>query len=349
MAKKKPTNVDALISKQRQKEKSQKGAGVNLARQLHDKAHDEALQEAKANHYTWGDLFGDVDESERYRAFNGVFYPDSVDDELLGKLTTAGLQFIISPFHDSDRWPDLEKPRDEWEVKEPHFHILVYYPGKMSLKTIRNELGKVGIKQVQPTRNMTGMIRYFAHLDINPDINPDDLGKVRYSVDDIRSFNGLDHMAYINASATDIHKACKELMDLIKEKDLIDFDQVLDYVNSEAPCYAWCVYDTKINQILYRYVSSRSKRINREKAFRNQIYAQQRYIHDLEMMLMRCEHFMVTASGGQIEYSDLYKDVKEKRGEFFPARASEAVLKETAKEFQEAAENEKAEKEANHD
>ena len=95
----------------------------------------------------------------RYRHWTIVVYPDSAPADWRDRLN--GLQWVESPLHDKDVNPDRTS-------KKPHWHILIFFEGKKSYEQIKKIADLINGASPQYVQNLTGMLRYFAHLD-NPE------------------------------------------------------------------------------------------------------------------------------------------------------------------------------------
>ena len=187
---------------------------------------------------------------DRQRAFTALLYPESMADDAMGMLERAGLMGCISPLHNQDRYPD-------GTVKKAHYHMLVYFPGKTSLKNVTALLSQIGAVRVQPVANIVGMVRYFCHLDIDPENVPGDVGKVRYSVEKMWSFGGFDAMSYVKATPTARTKALRELYKLIEQMDFTAYCEFITYVYLKQPEYEYLLADASTCTMIDRFIRSR--------------------------------------------------------------------------------------------
>lgn len=197
----------------------------------------------------WSDYQTDL-QTERGRAFTFITYEESMNPNFMQLVTDAGLQGAVSPLHDRDYWPD-------GTYKKPHFHNVLYFPGKTSYKKVKDLVTALGGVMLQPVQNITGLLRYFAHMDIDPKNRICDRGKVHYSPDDIVSFGGFDVKHHIKATQTQISKALAELYEIIREKDFTAYSTFVDYVYCELHEYEFVMSNQHVCTQISMYIRSR--------------------------------------------------------------------------------------------
>lgn len=104
----------------------------------------------------------------RCRHWTIVVYPESAPEDWRDRL--KGLQWIESPLHDKDVNPD-------GTLKKPHWHILLVFTNKKSYEQIKEIADSINGASPQYVQNITGMVRYLAHLD-NPEKAQYDKSKI---------------------------------------------------------------------------------------------------------------------------------------------------------------------------
>ena len=200
---------------------------------------------------------------------NGLTYGD-----LLSFLDSLHMKCAVSPIHDMDRftsedvWKWCESHIDPetgdldekyvdsapyvGKPKKPHVHILFMNRSKKSVE----DMGELfSLIEVRPTmwdkcEDPASMIRYFAHMD------QDD--KYPYSPYDIHGFGGINlDVLVVNDSKSRMHMLTGLIMDLIEEKDIYYFVQLVIYIRKEYPDPEMeaCVYGR--NQLFNAVIKSK--------------------------------------------------------------------------------------------
>lgn len=144
----------------------------------------------------------------RYRHWTIVVYPDSAPADWRDRLN--GLQWVESPLHDKDVNPDRT-------LKKPHWHILIFFEGKKSYEQIKKIADLINGASPQYVQNLTGMLRYFAHLD-----NPE---KAQYKKNDIIG-HGVDVSKYLE-SEDDIDKLEQDIEIYCEENHISEYAHLI--------------------------------------------------------------------------------------------------------------------------
>ena len=215
-----------------------------------DVAWQEAKERTEAEGFAWGSS-ANFDPNLRQRAWSFLLYPDSMNPNTFSILSELGFVGAISPLHDSDHW-GFDGP-----LKKPHFHGLVYAAGKTTMAALKPLRELIGGVRLQPVHNVVGYVRYFAHMDIDPELVKGDEGKVRYSPDDIIAFGGFDLNSYHTAPQTQVAQALKQLYALIREKDFTAYSVFVDYIYSEKPEFEFVMANPHVTSQVERYIKSR--------------------------------------------------------------------------------------------
>lgn len=223
--------------------------GAMSDKEKFDAIFEETTMRITAADFVWPE-YEDVFEDGRQRAWWFILYPESMNPNTFSILSDKGIQAAVSPLHDSDYWPDGTK-------KKPHFHVIIYVPGKAKRANLDGLMKVLGGVMLEPIANIVGACRYLAHLDIQPDKVEADRGKVRYSVEDIVTFNGFDVMTYIKATATQISRALKELYVIIEERDITAYWTFIKYIYSERPEYEFVMANPHVCRQVEDAIKSR--------------------------------------------------------------------------------------------
>lgn len=178
---------------------------------------------------------------------NGLIYGD-----LLRFLDSLHCKCACSPVHDSDKF----SPDDVWKwceshldpetgdldmayvdsapyvgkPKKPHVHILFMMRSKKSVEDMSTLFDLIDIRPTMWDRaeDPFSMVRYFAHLD-SPDKYP-------YNPYDIHGFGGIKlDCLVMDDSKSRMHELTGLIMDLIDEKQIRYFWQLVHYIRREYP------------------------------------------------------------------------------------------------------------------
>lgn len=220
------------------------------------KIFEETKKRITAIDFIWPE-FEDVFADGRQRAWWFILYPESMNPDTFKILSEKGIQAAISPLHDRDIWPD-------GTPKKAHFHVIIYAPGKTTKKQLESLMKILGGVMLQPIMNIVGAARYLAHLDIQPDKVEQDRGKVRYSVDDIITFNGFDIMSYIKATQTQISQALKELYAIIDELNITSYWMFIRHIYDNKPEYEFVMANPHVCNQIDRAIRSRYALIHKQ-------------------------------------------------------------------------------------
>lgn len=182
-----------------------------------------------------------------------VLWPDSAPSNWYDILQESGLLFAISPLHDSDLNPDNS-------LKKPHYHIIMVFDGPTTFNNALNVAKRVNANTVQPLEQIRGYYRYFTHKD-----NPE---KYQYSDNDITTINGFNINNYIELTYTEVNKLLLEIQYLIREKHILEYSDLLDFLDLNGLKEMW---DVAIHHtlLLDKYISSRRYKTKQEKNQQN--------------------------------------------------------------------------------
>lgn len=178
-----------------------------------------------------------------------VVYPESAPENWIELLTLSGVQSAISPLHDKDINPDEKTP------KKPHWHVLMVYPGPKSLSSMKSFCATFGGVQPVALEAVRGYYRYLTHKD--------DPEKAQYREEDITTLNGFSILDWVELTRSEISKIKNELRLLIKQLDLVEYADFVDYVaenrtpeESEVACNNTYFFD--------KYLTSRRNQVRRK-------------------------------------------------------------------------------------
>ncbi len=177
---------------------------------------------------TTNDKKGVSKDTERYRNFATIVYPESAPADWKDIISSQCVPCFISPIHDKDINPT-------GEPKKAHYHVLYMFDGKKSKKQVEAlfaEFGGVGCKIINSAR---GMARYFCHLD-----NPE---KAQYQKEDVISLGGADYFSVIGTSA-DKNKSIDEMCDFCDKYNVNSFYLLAKYASAHRPDWSRVLKET---------------------------------------------------------------------------------------------------------
>lgn len=179
-----------------------------------------------------------------------ILYLDSAPSNWRDILQETGCMFAISPYHDKDINPD-------GSPKKPHYHIIVCYDGPTSFNVVKTRVcDLVNATIPQPLEQIRGYYRYFTHLD-----NPE---KYQYDDKDITTINGFDINNFVELSYTEVSRYLIQLQSIIKDKKILEYADLLDYLLDNDLFDMWDVARNH-TLLLNTYISSRRFKTKNEK------------------------------------------------------------------------------------
>lgn len=150
---------------------------------------------------------------ERLRNYATIVYPDSAPDNWMGILGEMCIPAYVSPLHDKDKNP-------HGESKKPHYHVLLAFDGKKSLKQVVEIISQINGVGCEKVLSLRGYARYLCHLD-----NPE---KTQYSVEDVCCFGGADILSAISLPV-DKYKILIDIMQFVDDNCLYSYAKLLQY------------------------------------------------------------------------------------------------------------------------
>lgn len=154
-------------------------------------------------------------KEKKKRNWACVIYPESAPENWREVLQLKGLQCAISPLHDKDVNPD-------GEIKKAHYHVILAYSGPTSFSVVKAITDELNQPIPQPLEQVRGYYRYFTHKD-----NPE---KAQYSDLEITTINGFCISDFIELSQGEVAKIKKNLQCLIRDLNILEYAQLLDYL-----------------------------------------------------------------------------------------------------------------------
>lgn len=201
------------------------------------KVHPDYLEFTGKGNYKW----------KTSRIFTTILYPENIPN-VVGSCIKFGVPCSLSPLHDSDKKDDSE------ELKKAHYHLVCYYSGKTTPYSFYTALcgafGEKAFSTFEIGRDLGCCIKYHCHLN--------DSDKFQYDVNDIKDFNGFDSSKYLISGSGDIVGNFSTLMDLINEKNIIFYNDLLVYLReNDTLLFNTLIMDSKLDSKIHRYMRSR--------------------------------------------------------------------------------------------
>lgn len=147
-----------------------------------------------------------------------VIWMESVVSNWREILDSLQIPYVVSPVHEFD------VIEETGELKKPHRHINLFYPGTQSEDTIAALADSLNAhNQHRAITNQRGAIRYTVHIDYP--------NKYQYSIDDIIAV-GIDIYPFFQDKAAR-YLLIKEMMDYIRDHYITEFQDLMDYASRE--------------------------------------------------------------------------------------------------------------------
>lgn len=159
-------------------------------------------------------------KDNRSRTWAFVAYPESMPENWREILDALSVPWACSPLHDKDI------NETTGEVKKPHRHFVISFPGKKSYEQIKEITDKLNAPVPQKCLSIRGAVRYFLHLD-----NPE---KAQYGdrKNEILSGGSFDIEDALKLSATEKDDIVEKLEAVIYEKHVSEYAHLAYWVKT---------------------------------------------------------------------------------------------------------------------
>lgn len=173
-----------------------------------------------------------------------VLYPESAPEDWRDKLQLTGLQIAISPLHDKDLNADNT-------LKKAHYHVILVYGSPTTYNNVKSLTDALRQPIPQALEQVRGYYRYFTHKD-----NPE---KYQYSESNITTINGFNISDFVEMSKSEVVILKRHLQTLIREKDILEYSEFLDYIQDNGTSEE---YDVASSHTIFfnTYIKSRRYR-----------------------------------------------------------------------------------------
>lgn len=165
-------------------------------------------------------------------------------------LQLSGLQYAISPLHDKDTLDD-----GSGRIKKPHWHVIVVYGSPTTPANVKRLTDSFNSPAPIPLEQVRGYYRYFTHKD-----NPD---KAQYDDAAVVTGGGFNIADFIELSKSEVLEIKFKLQQLIRERDIDEYEVFMDYVQDNLDRL---MYDVASSNTIFFNTYLRSRRHSKEKA-----------------------------------------------------------------------------------
>lgn len=150
----------------------------------------------------------------RYRTYLAIGYVESLEENWIQILEDEHVPILISPLHDQDE-------NEDGSPKKAHYHIMLDYSGPHPESDALKIWKKIGaVPYPGHVADKRAMCRYFCHLDNSE--------KKKYDISQVIEISGFDYLTIINLP-TDKYSAIGEMMDFVKQYNILSFAQLMIY------------------------------------------------------------------------------------------------------------------------
>jgi uncharacterized protein YecE (DUF72 family) len=159
----------------------------------------------------------------------------------------TGLEYAISPLHDSDKDPTEED-------KKAHWHVIVSkQSGSTTENVIKGITDSVNAPKAIALQSVKGYYRYLTHKD-----NPD---KYQYNESEIQTINGFNILNYSEMSRHELDIVIMRIQDIIQENGWFEYCDLLDNLKEWGMIAEWSV--ARSQTVLFNsYMRSRRHKDN---------------------------------------------------------------------------------------
>lgn len=182
-------------------------------------------------------------DTSRTRNWTIIVYPDSAPNNWREIISSMHVQWIESPQHNRDVNPD-------GTIKKAHWHVLLLFGSKKSFDQIKQITDRLNAPIPQQCHSITGMVRYFAHLD-----NPE---KYQYDPKNIIGHGGAEPSRYLETAAQrkqDKINTIKLMMDFVKKNNITEYVDLCDYAAKNEPAWFESLI-TNSSYVMTQYIKS---------------------------------------------------------------------------------------------
>jgi hypothetical protein len=156
-----------------------------------------------------------------------VVYPESAPENWKEILQLTGVEYAISPLHDSDKDPTEEDKKAHWHV------IASWQNGTTTENVIKGITDSVSAPMPIALQSVKGYYRYFTHKD-----NPE---KYQYEESEIQTINGFNILNYSDMSRHELDVIIMKIQDYIRENELYEYSKLIDKLKDSEMIAEWSI------------------------------------------------------------------------------------------------------------
>ena len=156
------------------------------------------------------------------------------------------ISFAVSPLHDLDI-----SDENTGVLKKAHYHIMLCFDSMKAFSQVEAITKKLNCPIPQPVNSYKGTIRYMVHKD--------DANKHQYNINDIYVYGDIDIVTPFQ-TATSRYDAIKEMLNYVKENNITEFQDLMDYAMVEQEEWFRYLCDNSA-YIVQEYIKSARHRV----------------------------------------------------------------------------------------
>lgn len=176
-----------------------------------------------------------------------VLYSDSAPSNWEEIISSTGIEWARSPYHDMDLNPT-------GEIKKAHYHIILSYSGPTTFNNVSSLVtGLLNQPMPIPLDSVKGYYRYFTHKD-----NPE---KYQYKDSDIRLYNGFDLTNILNNH--DINIILTNIYLLIEENNILEWQDLILFLLSNEDLQEFLFVANQKSYTINLFINSKRNKLKR--------------------------------------------------------------------------------------
>lgn len=183
---------------------------------------------------------------KRTRNWVFILYPESAPTNWKELLKEEMISFAVSPLHDLDI-----SDENTGVLKKAHYHIMLCFDSMKAFSQVEAITKKLNCPIPQPVNSYKGTIRYMVHKD--------DANKHQYNINDIYVYGDIDIVTPFQ-TATSRYDAIKEMLNYVKENNITEFQDLMDYAMVEQEEWFRYLCDNSA-YIVQEYIKSARHRV----------------------------------------------------------------------------------------
>lgn len=183
---------------------------------------------------------------KRTRNWVFILYPESAPTNWKELLKEEMISFAVSPLHDLDI-----SDENTGVLKKAHYHIMLCFDSMKAFSQVEVITKKLNCPIPQPVNSYKGTIRYMVHKD--------DANKHQYNINDIYVYGDIDIVTPFQ-TATSRYDAIKEMLNYVKENNITEFQDLMDYAMVEQEEWFRYLCDNSA-YIVQEYIKSARHRV----------------------------------------------------------------------------------------